>query len=171
MIKAFLYVTWGMTIVGIAFAWAFDRVIPTKFADVNDRFHTPHVAIGSLTGLAVIMLILYAFTSWPTVMTIGIVLWSVAYAIPGLAATAFPYVMKETFDQAPAFLRKKLAGVPVLAVLGALCAISFAYIGYVAATDSLISTLTAVGAGIAVAIIAFGFAVYFISATTINEQA
>jgi len=146
------------------FAWAFDRVIPTKFADVNDRFHTPHVAVGSLTGLAVIMLVLYAFTSWPTVMTIGIVLWSVAYVVPGLAAAAFPYVMKETFDLAPAFMRKKLAGVPVLTYLGALCAVSFAYIGYVAATDPLISSPTAVGAGIAVAIIAFGFAVYFISA-------
>jgi hypothetical protein len=97
-------------------------------------------------------------------MTIGIVLWSVAYVIPGLAAAAFPYVMKETFDLAPAFMRKKLAGIPVLTFLGALCAISFAYIGYVAATDPLISSPTAVGAGIAVAIIAFGFAVYFISA-------
>ena len=146
------------------FAWSFDRVIPTKFADMNDRFHTPHIAVGSITALSVILLILYTFTSWPTAMTIGTVLWSVAYVVPALAVAAFPYLKKDTLNQAPSFMRKKLVGVPILTIVGGLCSISFGYIGYVAATNPLISVPTAAGLVIAVAIIVGAFAIYFLSA-------
>ncbi len=145
------------------FAWSFDRIIPTKFADVGRRFHTPHVAIGAITVLAVILLGLYAFTSWPTAFTIGTFLWGVAYIIPALATIVFPFTKKDLLEQAPEFMRKKVAGVPLVTILGVLCSISFAYMGYIAYTNPLITSPTISGLAIAAGIVIGAFVVYFAS--------
>jgi amino acid transporter len=143
------------------FAWSFDRIIPTKFADVGRRFHTPHVAISAITILAVILLGLYAFTSWPTAFTIGTFLWGVAYVVPALATIVVPYTKKDLLEQAPEFMRKKVAGVPLVTILGILCTISFAYMGYIAYTNPLITSPTISGLGIAAGIVILAFIVYF----------
>ena len=145
------------------FAWSFDRIIPTRFADVSKRFHTPHIAVSAMTVLSVIILGLYAFTSWSTAFTIGTFLWGIAYVIPALATIVFPYTKKDLFEQAPEFMRKKLAGVPIISILGVLCSIAFGYMGYIAYTNPLITSPTLTGIGIAVGILVACFIVYFAS--------
>ena len=149
------------------FAWSFDRVIPTKFADVNKRMHTPHVAIGAMTVLSVIILGLYTFTSWSSAFTLGTFLWGVAYVIPALATIIFPFTKKDLFEQAPEFMRKKIARIPLVSILGALCSISFAYMGYILYTNPLVAMVvgspTVSGVEIAIGILAGCFIVYYIS--------
>jgi amino acid transporter len=145
------------------FAWSFDRIIPTKFADVSRRFHTPHIAVGAMTILSVVLLGLYAFTSWPTAFTIGTFLWGVAYVIPALATLVFPFTKKDLLEQAPEFMRKKLAGIPLISILGLLCTVSFAYMGYIAYTNPLITSPTLSGLGIAAAIVIICLVGYFVS--------
>ena len=145
------------------FAWSFDRIIPTKFADVSKRYHTPHISIAAMTVLSVILLGLYAFTSWSTAFTIGTFLWGVAYVIPALATIVFPFVKKDLLEQAPEFMRKKIAGVPLVSILGILCSASFAYMGYIAYTNPLITSPTVSGLAIALGIIVGAFIVYFAS--------
>jgi len=149
------------------FAWSFDRLIPTKFADVNKRMHTPHVAIGAMTVLSVIVLGLYAFTSWASAFTLGTFLWGIAYVVPALATIVFPYTKKDLIEQAPEFMRKKLAGIPIVSILGALCAISFAYMGYILYTNPLVAMVagspTVSGVEIAVGILVGCFIVYYLS--------
>jgi len=145
------------------FAWSFDRIIPTKFTDVNKRLHTPHFAIGAMTVMSGILLGLYAFTSWPSAFTLGTFLWGVAYVIPALATIVFPFTKKDLLEQAPEFMRKKIAGVPIVSILGALCAISFAYMGYIAYTNPLITSPTLSGIEIAVGIVVSCLVVYGIS--------
>jgi amino acid transporter len=145
------------------FAWSFDRIIPTKFADVSERYHTPHVAIGAMTVMSIILLGLYAFTSWPTAFTIGTFLWGVAYVIPALATIIFPYTKKDLLEQAPEFMRKRIAGVPLVTILGILCSASFAYMGYIAYTNPLITSPTLSGLGIAAGIVIAAFIVYYAS--------
>ena len=41
------------------FAWAFDRVVPAKLADINERFHTPIVATGIVALVTIFGLALY----------------------------------------------------------------------------------------------------------------
>jgi amino acid transporter len=142
------------------FAWSFDRLIPTKFADVNKRLHTPHIAIGAMTVLSICVLALYTFTSWSSAFTLGTFLWGVAYVIPALATIVFPFTKKDLLEQAPEFMRKKLAGVPLVSILGALCAISFTYMGYIAYTNPLITSPTWQGVVISVCILAACFIVY-----------
>jgi amino acid transporter len=149
------------------FAWSFDRLIPTKFADVNKRLHTPHVAIGAMTVLSVIILGLYTFTSWSSAFTLGTFLWGVAYVIPALATIVFPFTKKDLFEQAPEFMQKKIARIPLVSILGALCAISFAYMGYTLYTNPLVAMVagspTVSGVEISIGILIGCFIVYYIS--------
>jgi len=145
------------------FAWSFDRIIPTKFADVSRRFHTPHIAITAMAVLSALVLVLYTFTSWSTAFTLGTVLWDVAYVVPALATIVFPYTKKDLLEQAPDFMRKKIASVPIVSILGVLCSVSFAYMGYIAWSNPLITAQTASGVEIAVGILIACFAVYYLS--------
>jgi amino acid transporter len=145
------------------FAWSFDRIIPTKFADVSRRFHTPHIAIAAMTVLSAIVVVLYTFTSWSSAFTLGTFLWDISYVIPALATIVFPFTKKDLLEQAPEFMRKKIAGIPIVSILGALCTITFLDLGYIAISNPLITTPTTSGFAIAVGIIIACFVVYFAS--------
>ncbi len=144
------------------FAWSFDRVIPTSFAAVNKKYRTPHYSILTITVLSVIVFAAYWFTSWPTIETIGTFLWSFAFVIPGIAAMIFPYVKKDMFAGAPGWMGKRIAGIPVLSMLGAIVTVSFAYIGYLALVNPLIVTPTSYGVLVAAIVIVACFAIYYV---------
>lgn len=145
------------------FAWSFDRIIPTKMADVSKRFRTPHISIITITLMSILIFALYWFTTWPTAETIGTFLWSFSFVIPGIATTVFPYTKKDLLELAPGFMRKKIAGVPIISILGLLTTISFFYIGYLALANPLIVVPTAAGAVIALGIIVGCIVVYYAS--------
>lgn len=145
------------------FAWAFDRIIPTKMADVSPRFRTPHVSIVTITVLSVLIFALYWFTSWPTAETIGTFLWAFCFVVPGIATMIFPYRKKDLLDAAPGWVRAKIAGVPVISILGLLTTLSFFYIGYLALINPLIVVPTLAGGAIALGIIVGCFIVYYAS--------
>ena len=152
------------------FAWSFDRIIPTKMAAVNKRFRTPHVSILTITLLSAIIFAAYWFTSWPTVETIGTFLWAFCFVVPGIATMIFPYKMKELFESSPGWMRSRLGGIPVLSIVGLLTTISFAYIGYLAISNSLIVTLTSYGAVIALGVIAGCVVIYYASKSYHKRQ-
>jgi amino acid transporter len=145
------------------FAWSFDRIIPTKMADVSKRFRTPHISIITITLMSVLIFALYWFTSWPTAETIGTFLWAFCFVVPGIATTIFPYTKKDLLDSAPGWMRKKIASVPVISILGLLTTIAFFYIGYLALINPLIVVPTLTGAGIALGIVIGCFIVYYAS--------
>jgi len=145
------------------FAWSFDRIIPTKMADVSTRFRTPHVSIVTITLLSFVIFALYWFTTWPTAETIGVFLWSFSFVIPGIATIIFPYTKKDLLDAAPGWMRKKVGSVPVISILGLLTTLSFFYIGYLALANPLIVVPTLAGAGIALGIVVACFIIYYAS--------
>jgi basic amino acid/polyamine antiporter, APA family len=145
------------------FAWSFDRIIPTKMASVNKRFRTPHVSIITITILSAIIFAAYWFTNWPTVETIGTFLWAFCFVVPGIATMIFPYKMKELFESSPGWMRSKVGGIPLLSIIGLLTTISFAYIGYLAISNSLIVTLTWYGALVALGVVVGCIVIYYAS--------
>lgn len=142
------------------FAWAFDRIIPTRFADVGRRYHTPHIAIAGVTVLAVVELWLYAYAGFANAFALGTFLWVISYVIPCLAAAVLPYRRKDLMEQAPAFMQKKIGGVPMLSLIGIVAAVMFGYMGYIAYTNPLITALTVAGLTMAVVVIVVGFLIY-----------
>ena len=113
------------------FAWSFDRVIPSKFADISERFRTPHVSVIAVIILGIISEAVYLFLGWSASFTMGSILWDVSYVIPGLALVVFPYVKKDIFNQSPGFVRMKIGPLSIMSVVGLITAIAFAWEGYI----------------------------------------
>ena len=84
-----------LAVVRQTFAWSFDRILPTKFADLDSRFHSPIFALALVVAISVIFVILNAFTTILTYLsyeTSG--LWATT-AIVGLAAAVLPFRRKD----------------------------------------------------------------------------
>jgi basic amino acid/polyamine antiporter, APA family len=145
------------------FAWSFDRVLPSKFADVSERFHTAYLSVAVIVVLGIALTYLYAFLGYSTYFTMGTVLWGAAYIIPGLALAAFPFVKKDLFAQAPGWVAKKIGGVPIVTIIGLVVVVGFAYVSEVAYTNPLITVASAASEEFAVALIVVGFVIYFVS--------
>ncbi|HKM51161.1 MAG TPA: APC family permease [Candidatus Bathyarchaeia archaeon] len=101
------------------FAWSFDRLFPSFFADVNARFKTPVKALltAYLLALAVFLLTLVA----PNVYTLFGALFFfplINVFIVCACGLVFPYVRKDLYEQMP--LKAKIGRVPVLSIISLL---------------------------------------------------
>ena len=99
-------------------AWGFDRALPSKFADVSERFHTPIVAVGVFSALLELglLLTLYAGVVFSQInITLILIL---LYAFVGLSQMVLPYRRKNIFDLSP-YKNSKIAGVPTMTIVGA----------------------------------------------------
>jgi APA family basic amino acid/polyamine antiporter len=102
-------------------AYSFDRVLPTKLSEVNERTHTPIYAtlVVMLLMLGFLAGFVYSSSSFVVYLGVsGIVVFG-TFAIVGLAAVVFPFRRKTMYDDSP-IPKRKLAGVPVFALIGAL---------------------------------------------------
>jgi amino acid transporter len=100
------------------FAWSFDGVAPRQLATVGERTHAPWPAAILITAIAIVLLALYVFTSFFTIVVNYIVIFSVAFWIASFAAILLPYRRRDLFEQAPEVVRRKIAGIPVMTLLG-----------------------------------------------------
>ena len=125
----------ALTFIGRLFlAWSFDRVIPARFATVNDRFHTPATAIAFAAVLAIVPMYLSYFTSFITTQVNAIFFYSVVWFLAALSAILLPYIRRDVY----VISHGKRARVPTLSVLGVVAATLFAYLGYNSVTNSAI---------------------------------
>ncbi len=100
------------------FAWSFDGVAPRQLATVGERTHAPWVAAILIVAIAVVLLALYVFTSFFTIVVNYIVIFSVAFWFASFAAILLPYRRRDLFEQAPESVRRKILGIPVITLLG-----------------------------------------------------
>jgi amino acid transporter len=122
----------------IFMAWSFDRVGPTRLADVNDRFHTPHVAIALTVVLCTIGMYLTFFTSFITEQVNAIFLFSVVWLLTAISAIILPFRRRSLFEASAA--RGNLGGAPILSLLGLVSAILFGYLAYDSTTNSAVGS-------------------------------
>jgi amino acid transporter len=116
----------------ILFALSFDRVIPAKLADVNERFHSPHYAALAIGILSILAETLYWYG--PGLLTgylNSAVAVEVAYMIPGIAAFLLPFIKKDTYKRLvkplPGWLSAELAGWPLVSICGLAVAVLWAF--------------------------------------------
>jgi basic amino acid/polyamine antiporter, APA family len=146
------------------FAWSFDGVAPRELATVGERTHAPWVAAILITAIAVVLLALYVFTSFFTIVVNYIVIFSVAFWLASFAAILLPYRRRDLFEQAPESVRRKILGVPVITLLGVGNLVLFTLI-LIASFDTPAFSGPTSGRAIAfvVGIYVSGFILYFIS--------
>jgi basic amino acid/polyamine antiporter, APA family len=101
------------------FAWSFDRLMPEKLADVNERTHSP------ITAIIVVNVIVAALTIWSVYsnvfqLVLGLIVLAgcLGVVIVSAAAIALPLRRPDLYRASPANV--KFLGVPVLWIVAVL---------------------------------------------------
>jgi amino acid transporter len=115
------------------FAWAFDRLLPEKFAEVNDRTHSPVPAILLVMALVTAMLAWSVLsTDFFTWLALGVEAGVVCIVIVGIAAIMFPSRRPDLYQASPANVR--FAGIPVLYIVAPLSILVMLFLVYLTVT-------------------------------------
>jgi len=145
------------------FAWAFDNVLPSKFANVNDRFGTPVFTTLVLWVIAEIVLWITIFQSSAiAVLSNAGLAESLGYGPALVAAMLFARRRKELFDSSPSTTKIKVGGIYLITILGAIGAIGFATIVvFVAAFPIIGFPITSTNILFLISIFLFGGVLYY----------
>jgi amino acid transporter len=155
------------------FAWAFDRLLPAKLADVNPRTHSPVPAILTVMVIVTGMLVWSVNgTSFATWLALGVLAGVVCIWIVCFAAFFFPDRRPDLYQASPANM--KLFGIPVLKIVAPLSFLVMAFLVY----DALKYPALAIGTsshwwyvpGFMAAVAAFGLLVYYIAKLVRRSQ-
>jgi len=167
---AFAYIL-ILTVSRYFFAWAFDRLIPTKFADVNSRFKSPHWALIATMIVMVVLCVLMAYEGFSNFFAAGATLMVLTYAILAVTVFIFPFTKWKTLlDQLPNFMRKRI-GIPLISWVGLLTAIILFYAAYAVTVNPLLTGTAAPLTGyLFTGIAILGIVIYYISKWYNNRQ-
>jgi len=120
------------------FAWSFDRIIPSAFSSVDQRFHVPRNAFILVLVIAILYITLSVYTTVLTLLSYAILGMWVSTAIIGIAAAVFPYRRKDIFEKAPSLVQRKIGGLPLMTLFGAITAV----VGVFVALSSVVPEYT-----------------------------
>jgi len=98
----------------LVFSWSFDRFFPEKFAEVNNKFHSPHYAIlltmfGGFFGVW-----MAAGNTWVAALDTT-VLYLFAVMFGCLSAAVLPYIRRDIYEKSPSI---EIGGVPLMTIAG-----------------------------------------------------
>lgn len=123
------------------FAWSFDRVVPSKLSALDSRYHAPYVVIAIVIVLSMIGQMIWLYTSFMNYMAYAITGMYLASGIAGFAGILFPYRRKEIFEAAPKMVRAKVAGIPIISLLGLVTLLVSAGVAYATLSPAFVGTL------------------------------
>ena len=101
-------------------------MIPSKFASVSDRTHTPAFALSLVAVLTIIVAALDAYYSSVLGSFLATTLIvSIAFLPNGVTAALLPFNRKDVYEMAPSLVKKRVGRVPLLTLSGLVHAIGF----------------------------------------------
>jgi len=104
----------------IIFAWSFDRIIPESACYIHPKLHSPIIAITFVTLIAEVGVI-DAAKGGVMGAQLNFVFFAVCtQLIPVLAMTLFPFLKPDLFENASAFVRRKIGKMPVITIVGSI---------------------------------------------------
>jgi len=99
------------------FAWAFDRIFPSKIAELKGKSHTPVYAFLTMYVASIIVLLLYLFTPFGG-YTASIGLAAAVMSLgAAFAAIILPYKLKNIWENSPASVYK-IGKIPIIVIAG-----------------------------------------------------
>jgi basic amino acid/polyamine antiporter, APA family len=155
----------------IMFALSFDRILPTKLADVQERSHLP---VNATVVSAVVLMLFGALT----IFSAGFVSWArnsllmalFVLIMASVSGTILPFRRRDLYESSPRVLRGSVGAVPVTSIVAGLSVVILCWLFYVAATHttlsggySVSSVGTLVGVGVA------GMVAYVVSRTYLRR--
>ncbi len=118
----------------VLFAASFDRILPAKLADVNERVRSPLYAVMAMAIPTAILSYLYAFVTVGGVpfasfsLDAALVL-VVMYFGTAIAAAVLPFRKKDLYESSPV-ARYRVGGVPLITIAGVIMALFMAWLTY-----------------------------------------
>jgi basic amino acid/polyamine antiporter, APA family len=152
------------------FAWSFDRIMPARLSYVDSRTHSPVIAIGIVTVLAIASTAIYAFTDWFSTLSVLLGL-SLTLLVTAFGAILLPYRQREMVENSP--YGGRFAGIPVVTLMGVLAFIGFGLAIAVLLWDEGSGASLSANPGklwLSLGVFAFAFAIYFISQAVRRRQ-
>jgi basic amino acid/polyamine antiporter, APA family len=148
---------WGCGLVLSAsryvFAFSFDRILPTAFADVNPRFHIPVKATILTLIVAALLMYFTAYTSYIGQFLNTTTIWSIVWIIVGISAIVFPIRRKD-------LAHGLVGGKWLLPIFGLLSVIAMSITLYYAVTTPAIGPSTADADALLAVIFGSGIVIY-----------
>lgn len=113
------------------FAWSFDRLAPAKVSEVNERLHTPVTATVIVVIWVIVLNFLNVYLGLSALLVNVMAVMALAFIAVGLAAILMPFTRPTIFEECPPMVRKRIAGVPVLTIVGVVMLLSWGFVLYV----------------------------------------
>jgi APA family basic amino acid/polyamine antiporter len=111
----------------VIFAAAFDRILPDRVADVSERRHVPVWALVLMLAPAVVVSVLYAYTTdFRTYILDAVLVIAVTFLGTSIAAILLPWRKKHLYQNSP-LARYQVAGIPLITISGVLTALFLGY--------------------------------------------
>lgn len=143
------------------FAWSFDRLAPSGVAEVSERLHTPVVATVVIALWVEVLNYLNIYQGLSALLVNVIAVMALAFVAVAISAIAFPFVRPNIYQSAPALVRTKVVGIPVIVLAGVVMLISWGFVLYVAFTTTAFGQISLKSMAEAFAVPVIG-AVYYI---------
>lgn len=156
----------------LIFALAFDRLLPSSFADVHERTHVPvkALALGLIGALALTALVAY-WTDYPRIARNITLVYSIELLLGCIAVMCLPYRRRDLYEAGPKLFARKLMGIPGIVVVAAAGAVIQGVLLYYAATNTGISGGYDFGSvATLVGIFVAGLVAYVISRTYLKRR-
>jgi len=115
----------------VIFAAAFDRLLPEKAAELNEKTGAPVNAILLMAVPAVLISYLFAFNEagFRSLTLFGTLVIAVMYLGTSIAAIVLPYTKKDLFEASP-IAKIKVAGIPLITISGVIFSSFLIYMLY-----------------------------------------
>jgi len=147
--------TYAFTCVRMVFSWSFDRILPKSFASIDRRFNSPYIAIIVVIILSIVSLGLWLFTPFMSYFAYVVPGWFIQIAIVAASGVVFPFRRKSIFESSPPIVTKKVAGIPLISLLGLITIALSGWLIYAGFMPAIAGTINPT-------YVLFTFGVYFI---------
>jgi basic amino acid/polyamine antiporter, APA family len=117
----------------VAFALSFDRLLPSKVADVRERTHAPLYAVALVFTGTLALTALGDYTSLITLFRNLVLVVYCIFVIGCVCALLLPWRRKDLYEASPKLFAGRWLGLPPVAILAAAGAASFAVMAYLIA--------------------------------------
>jgi len=113
----------------VVFAAAFDRLLPEKVAEVDERSGTPVVALLLMVVPSIVVSFLFAYDvlGFRSLTLASTLVIAVTYFGTTIAATLLPYLKPDLYNASP-IAKFKILGIPLITVAGVIFGSFLAYL-------------------------------------------
>lgn len=115
------------------FSWSFDRILPAFMAKVS-RNGVPWVAVTVLAAASLLVLWVGVYTSLLAYLSYSNFGFWLAVGLVCLGGALFPYLRPQLFRSSPRIVQARLAGVPVITIVGVVSWLAAWFVSYAAST-------------------------------------